>query len=112
MQGAIALSRIRRPLSTPRANLSFWVTDAPIPLNRLDSAESLLVKIQQAFLDLYVAQGVTYRSFCRRALKSLSAVEINTKIVPQSVNKTVEAYSRVYDVLKEHREQVVEAFLR
>ena len=71
-----------------------------------------MVKIRKCFIDLYVRQGVTYRTFYSRALKSLSAVEINSKIVTQSVNKVVEAYSRVYDVLKEHREQVIEAFTR
>lgn len=99
-------------MSTLPANLSFWVTDEPITLKQLDSAESLLVKIYYAFLDLYVTQGCTYRKFCKRALKSLCSVAINYKIVPQSVNKTVEAYSRVYDVLKEHRQQVIEAFTR
>lgn len=107
-----ASSHIRRPSSTLLANLSFWVTDAPISIKQLDSAESLLVKVRKIFLDLYVAGGVTYRTFCHRALKSLSAVEINHKIAPQSVNKVVEAYSRTFDVLREHREQVIEAFSR
>lgn len=107
-----ASSHIRRPSSTLLANLSFWVTDAPIALKQLDSAESLLVKVRKIFLDLYVAEGVTYRTFCHRALKSLSAVEINHKIAPQSVNKVVEAYSRTFDILREHRERVIGAFSR
>lgn len=108
----MALSHIRRPLSTLPASLSFWVTDEPITLNQLDSAESLLVKIYKDFLDLYVAKGTTYRNFWKRALKERSSVSINYKIAPQSVNKVVAAYSRVYDVLKEHRQQVIEAYTR
>lgn len=108
----MALSHIRRPLSTLPASLSFWVTDEPITLNQLDSAESLLVKIYNDFLDLYVAKGTTYRNFWKRALKMRSSVPINYKIAPQSVNKVVAAYSRVYDVLKEHRQQVIEAYTR
>lgn len=108
----MALSPIRRPLSTLPASLSFWVTDDSITLKQLDSAESLLVKIYEDFLDLYVAKGTTYRNFWKRALKKRSSVSINYKIAPQSVNMVVAAYSRVYDVLKEHRQQVIEAYTR
>lgn len=102
----------RRPLTTLRANLSFWVTDEPITLKQLDTAESLLVKLYYDFLELYVTQGVTYRNFCRRALRNHCSVAINYKIVPQSVNKIVETYSRVFDILKGHRQYVIEAYTR
>lgn len=103
---------LHRFLSTLLANLSFWVTKAPISIKQLDSAESLLVKIYHIFNDLYVRQGLSYRAFCLQALKGLCSVEINERIVTQSVNKTVATYSRVYDVLIHHRDKVIAAFKR
>ncbi|MCM1293043.1 MAG: hypothetical protein NC111_06595 [Bacteroides sp.] len=94
------------------ASLSFWVTAEPITIKQLDTAQTLLVKLYHDFIDLYVNQGVSYRNFCRRALRNRCSVAINYKIVTQSVNKVVEAYSRVYDVLTEHRRYVIEAFTR
>ena len=106
------MSLIRILTSMLPANLSFWVTDAPITLKQLDTAESLLVKIRSIFVDLYLGQGVTYHAFCRRAMKSLCAVEINYKIVKESINHLSVAYCRVLDVLHRHRERVIEAFSR
>ena len=109
----MALRQIRRcALSTVTANLSFCFTNTLIPLDKLDSAESLLVKLQPILKELYVINGMTYHSFRRIAIKSICAVGISIKNMIQAVNKIAVAYSRVYYVLKDHRDLVIEAFSR
>ena len=93
-----------------KVNLSFWVTDNPIPLEKLDTAASFLVSVYDEFKRIYIGEGATYKVFIRRALRKLAAIEINYKIVPQSIQKIVEAHSRVHEVLYGYREQVVEAW--
>lgn len=95
-----------------KVNLSFWVTDNPIPLEKLETAASFLVSVYNEFKRIYIGEGATYKVFVRRALRKLAAIEINYKIVPQSIQKIVEAHSRVHEVLYGYREQVVEALSR